>query len=141
MAEGIYPPRNSEITGISEPVIRRRMLAPVGVAVFTLALLALCMDRWVNVYDEGIILEGAERLLAGALPHRDFYAIYGPAQFAAVAAIFKLVGPSIIAARIWDLVIRSATVPIMFMLTHRASPPMAWFASLLSAVWSATTGF
>jgi hypothetical protein len=99
--KGIYLPRTSEITGISESVIRSRMLAPVGLAVFTLALLALCMDRWVNAYDEGIILEGAERLLAGALPHRDFCAIYGPAQFAAVAAIFKLVGPSIIAARIW----------------------------------------
>jgi hypothetical protein len=116
-------------------------LAPVALLMFTLALLALCMDRWLDVYDEAIILVGAERLLTGALPHRDFYAIYGPAQFAVVAAIFKLVGPSIVAARMWDLVIRAATVPIVFMLTHRASRAMAWFASLLCAVWLTSTGF
>jgi len=142
VADGIYPPRTCEISGISGKAMRRRIvLAPVSLAVFSLALLVLCMDRSVSLYDEAIILEGAERLLAGALPHRDFYAIYGPAQFAAVAAIFKLVGPSIAAARIWDLVIRAATVPIVFMLAHRASWSMAWFAAVLSAVWLATTGF
>jgi hypothetical protein len=61
---------------------------------------AIAMQRDVSIYDEGIILTGARRVAQGALPHRDFYANYGPGQFFTLAAIFKLFGPSIFVERI-----------------------------------------
>ena len=43
-------------------------------------------------YDEGVLLSGAQRMLAGELPYRDFWTIYGPGQFAVLAALFTLGG-------------------------------------------------
>ena len=50
---------------------------------------AVEINHDVGIYDEGIMLTGAMRVAQGALPHRDFYANYGPGQFFALAAIFK----------------------------------------------------
>jgi hypothetical protein len=50
-------------------------------------------------YDEGVLLSGAHRLLAGELPYRDFWTIYGPGQFAVVAALFGLAGESLWVSR------------------------------------------
>ena len=46
----------------------------------------------------------------GDIPYRDFYANYGPAQFYALAVLFKVFGPSVVVERLWDLLIRSCTV-------------------------------
>ncbi len=54
-----------------------------------LIYLTLSMDRAVGVFDEALILLGATRVLDGAIPHRDFYTLYGPGQFYAVAALSK----------------------------------------------------
>jgi hypothetical protein len=55
------------------------------------------MPRYLNVYDESFMLTGALRINAGELPYRDFYAIYGPAEYYALAGLFKLFGPSVLA--------------------------------------------
>ena len=55
------------------------------------------MKRFGSIYDEGLILTGAMRVANGEIPHRDFYANYGPAQFYVVALLFKLFGPSVMA--------------------------------------------
>ena len=73
-----------------------------------LAILTLGMDRSVIPYDEGLIVTGASRVAAGAVPHRDFYTNYGPGQFYVLAFAFKIFGPSLLVERIWDLVIKAA---------------------------------
>lgn len=73
-----------------------------------LATLTLGMDRSVIPYDEGLIVTGASRVAAGAVPHRDFYTNYGPGQFYVLAFAFKIFGPSLLVERIWDLVIKAA---------------------------------
>ena len=82
------------------------------------------------------------RVAQGALPHRDFYANYGPGQFFALAGIFKLFGPSIIAERIWDLVVKAGIACLVNVI--------AWglmgrcFATAVTAVcilWLAVLGF
>ena len=73
-----------------------------------LATLTLGMDRSLMPFDEGLIVTGASEVAAGAVPHRDFYANYGPAQFYILAFAFKIFGPSLLVERIWDLVIKAA---------------------------------
>jgi hypothetical protein len=54
----------------------------------------------IDLYDEGIRLNGAERILAGETPYLDFYAVYGPATFYWIAGLFKLFGEHLLAARV-----------------------------------------
>jgi hypothetical protein len=43
-------------------------------------------------YDEALVLDGAVRVLHGQVPYRDFYTLYGPAQFFTLAWIFRIFG-------------------------------------------------
>jgi Dolichyl-phosphate-mannose-protein mannosyltransferase len=67
-----------------------------------------------NMYDEGIILTGAMRVAAGQIPHRDFYANYGPAQFYLLAGLFKLFGRSVLLERLLDLSFKALTVASVY---------------------------
>jgi hypothetical protein len=62
------------------------------------------------LYDEGLILTGALRVMGGEQPAADFYVNYGPAQFYIVAWIFELFGPSVTAGRVYDSAILATTV-------------------------------
>lgn len=77
------------------------------------------MNREIGVYDEGIVLTGALRTLAGDIPHRDYYSVYGPGQNYIVAAIFQIFGKDIMAARIYSLLVNVAIVSCAFLLTFR----------------------
>jgi len=103
---------------------------------------AVEINHDVGIYDEGIMLTGAMRVVQGALPHRDFYANYGPGQFFTLAAIFKLFGPSILVERIWDLVVKAG---IAFLVNVIASNLMErLFATAVTAaciLWLAVLGF
>src|SRR4051812_21480948 len=80
--------------------------ALAAVALASFAILLLGMGRDLNIVDEAIILSGAMRVLAGEVIHRDFYSLYGPAQYYAVAAASELSSHQFVAARLWDLAIR-----------------------------------
>jgi hypothetical protein len=77
-------------------------------------LLLLGMDRGVEVYDEGLILVGAMHVAAGQIPHRDFYANYGPGQFYILAWLFHWFGRSILVERLYDLALRAAIVTLVY---------------------------
>lgn len=81
-----------------------RWLAP-GVVAGLIAIVLTTVMR-LNPYDESIILVGAVELLHGALPHRDFYFNYGPAQIGIVAGLFALFGPNLTVAWVYDLCLR-----------------------------------
>jgi hypothetical protein len=82
-------------------------LSGIVVFSFAFAILALGMNRDINLYDEGFIATGAYRVAAGAIPHRDFFTLYGPGQFCVLALAFKFFGPSFLVERIWDLAIKA----------------------------------
>jgi hypothetical protein len=82
-------------------------------------LLALGMERRLSVYDEGVILTGAMRVAAGDVPHRDFYANYGPGAFYAIAALFKLFGQYALLERVYDVLVRAAIVTLCYALAAR----------------------
>ena len=86
-------------TGLRQPL---REVAPVFL--ISCLVLFLGMSRRPIVYDEGLMLTAAMRVAAGQIPHRDFYANYGPAQFYLVAGLFKLFGETILVERLFDLV-------------------------------------
>ena len=90
------------------------LVIPALLFIASFVLLFLGMARSPNIYDEGIVLTAAMRVAAGQLPHRDFYSIYGPAQYYILAGLFKLVGPSILAERLLDLLFESAIVTTLY---------------------------
>src|SRR5580658_7884178 len=81
----------------------------------------VCMHTAVDLYDEGVILFGAMRVAEGDIPHRDFYANYGPGQFYILAGLFKLFSASVMIERVWDTVVRSLAVAIVFLLVVRCT--------------------
>jgi hypothetical protein len=106
--------------------------------VFSCAFLFLVatMDRSVGSFDEGLILFGSTRVLSGDMPYRDFYANYGPGQFYVLAALFKVFGPSVLVERLWDLLIRSCTVLVIYLIVAGAwNRPRAKFVAVLTCMW------
>ena len=98
------------------------------VFVVSFLILLVGMSRLSNVYDEGLALTGAMRVEAGQVPHRDFYANYGPAQFYILAGLFKIFGESLLVERLFDLLIKAALVTWVYALPLRIATE-----SLLSA--------
>ena len=86
---------------------------------FLVAMLVqfLALNRATGPYDEFLSLYGAERVLHGGLPYRDFFTMYGPAQFYLIAGFFKLFGVSALSGRIYDALIRAAIVCAVYALT------------------------
>ena len=77
----------------------------------------LALNRATGPYDEFLSLYGAERVLHGGLPYRDFFTMYGPAQFYLIAGFFKLFGVSALSGRIYNTLIRAAIVCAVYALT------------------------
>lgn len=91
----------------------------------------------VIIYDEGLVVAGAERILRGELPYRDFWSIYPPGQFFTLAALFALFEPSLLTARSYDLAIKVAISIVSFLVIRRitGSSAAAWVGWLLSTLW------
>ena len=73
----------------------------------------LWANRFFLSLDEGIYLSGAERILRGQAPYRDFFVITGPGSFWIEAVILRVLGPTLRHARlalVFDLALISAAV-------------------------------
>jgi hypothetical protein len=114
-----------------------------SVSVFVVAFVALAVsvNREISLYDEGVILTAATRLMAGAIPHRDFYVPYGPGQFWVLAFLFKLLGPSVLVERLWDVTVKAAIIVCVFLIGKRVTT-LRWSiaASTLSIIWLSFVG-
>ena len=73
----------------------------------------------INVYDEGIVLTGAERVKNGDVPYLDFWTIYPPGQYYVLGGIFKVFGSSVLVERIYDLLIRCFLSLMPFLISRR----------------------
>ncbi|PYX13375.1 MAG: hypothetical protein DMG87_21725, partial [Acidobacteria bacterium] len=69
----------------------------LALAIFLLAVGYLCLFRRYTFIepDEGIILQGAQRILRGEVLYRDFFSFFTPGSYYFVALIFKIFGSSI----------------------------------------------
>jgi hypothetical protein len=130
--------------GFPPASVRRMMsagvLVPVALFLGSLIYLALCSDQVVGAYDEGITLFGAERVLRGDVPHRDFYVLYGPGQFYVVAWLYKLFGTSVLVERAWTATASAASVVLVFRIVDRVAPRRyAVLAAVLALPWFQNT--
>ena len=107
---------------------------------FGLALVYLLpgINDPVNLYDEGIVAYGATRVASGEVPYRDFWTLYSPGSFYAVAATYALFGTTLVAERALDTVIRALLAVFAYLvaarLTSRSVALLAWAAVM---VWMA----
>ena len=88
---------------------------------FLLAFLfqVMVIRRQITYLDESIELYCAEHVLRGQLPYRDFWSLYGPAQFYVLAAFFKLFGISALTGRLYDALIKAGIACLCFGLVER----------------------
>lgn len=85
--------------------------------VFAVAVILqlLVYDPELNLYDEGIILVGAEQVFGGALPYKDFWTLYGPGQFYLTSWLFSLIGVSDFAARVPGIASKAAITTLSYL--------------------------
>ena len=93
----------------ASPASRATLLFPEKIAaerwiaagLFVLACLYLCAFRRFMLFDpdEGIVLQGAERILRGEVLYRDFFSFLTPGSYYLLALLFKLFGNSLMVAR------------------------------------------
>lgn len=94
-----------------------------------------------NLYDEGIAASGGYRILRGEAPYRDFWTWYAPGEFYEHAALFRLFGPSLMAVRLTDTVLRSMICCAVFLLaTTLARTGWAIAAAVATAIWLGDSG-
>lgn len=104
-------------------------------------ILFLGMNRGFDLYDEGLILVGAMRVAAGQVPHRDFYANYGPGQFYILAWLFDWFGQSILVERIYDLTLRAGIVTAAYGITsHYCRRWIAVTTTIVCGFWLFSSG-
>ncbi len=97
-------------------------------------------DKGLGFYDEGVRVYGAERVLNGDLPYRDFWSLYSPGLFYFYALLFKLFGSSLIVERIANVFCGSTLAIAVFLLARRiASPLLAFVPWLLTILWYGQT--
>lgn len=116
-------------------------LPTVGIFLVAFASLFLCMDRAINVYDEGLVLTAAMRVSAGDVPHRDFYVNYGPAEFYLLSWLFDWFGPKVMVERVFDLAVRAWIVSLVYLsLVSHCKKSVAILIIVISALWLISVG-
>ena len=69
--------------------------------------------------DEGIIATGAERILRGQVPYRDFFSELGPASFYFQAWIFRVSGMNVTSLRLTAWIIGGGLSLLLYLLARR----------------------
>jgi 4-amino-4-deoxy-L-arabinose transferase-like glycosyltransferase len=103
--------------------------------IFGISLLYLCLFRHYSAMDpdEGIVLQGAERILRGEVPYRDFFSFYTPGSFYLVASLFQVFGDSFVVARSSIALVGAGCCVITYLLARRVcSRNIALLAAALS---------
>jgi hypothetical protein len=94
------------------------------------------MKSPLSPYDEGVILVGAERVLKGQVPYKDFLTVYGPGQVYTLAALFKIFGISVTVERIYDIVIKSfLSLSVYLLIRLLSSNKTAIVGWIMSLIW------
>ncbi|MET0595739.1 MAG: hypothetical protein ABW133_23780, partial [Polyangiaceae bacterium] len=122
-----------------------RVSMAVGVFLFVTSLYAKShyLGAYVGEYDEGIIVNGANAILLGDFPYRNFYTNYPPGVFLTLAAIWKISGVSLAGYRLFGAVIHLALGIVAGRLAGRVAGSrhrFSWLACGLVSVWTIHLG-
>ncbi len=125
-------PRGSE----PFPFTSQTLLSAAAIFVASYVFLFLGMTMRPAIYDEGLVLTAAMRVAAGQIPHRDFYANYGPADFYAIAALFRLFGQSLLIERLYSLFVEASLVVSTYaILSSYCRRSTAFWTSIAVLLW------
>jgi hypothetical protein len=113
----------------------------VGVFLFIASWLAKShfLGAYVGEYDEGIIVSGANVLLLGGAPYRDFYTNYPPGIFLALAGLWKVFGVSLASYRLFAVAIHLGLAFVAGRLAGRMAGVrrrFSWLACGVVSVWT-----
>lgn len=129
------------MSAIAAYFARHRNAAGFVALLAALAYLLSGALRPIDPYDEGIPLYGAWRTWHGEVPYRDFWTLYGPAQFYTLAGVFDIFGGNVAAARVWDCLVKATLVALLYMLSRRnAGRGAALATGVLAALWLERAG-
>lgn len=106
----------------------RRWAAPLLIAGVG-ATAVLYAPNGIDLGDEGFLAHGAQRMLHGELPHRDFYSLQGPLSWGLAAAWSALVGLSFLKLRLLGVVLHAAMVLLTHAIARRFANPRWAFAA------------
>jgi hypothetical protein len=100
------------------------------------------LDPGSYLYDEGIPVTGAVRILNGEVMYRDWSAHYAPGQYYTLAGLFKLFGTSLLVERLWDIVARTLLSLTVYLFAAKLTSPRVGFIPFIIVVlWLASCGF
>lgn len=90
-------------------------------AIFLLAFSYLYLFRRYSTLDpdEGIILQGAQRILDGQVLYRDFFSFFTPGSYYLFALVFRFFGNSYVVAHVALAFFGAAFSPITYLLARR----------------------
>ena len=90
--------------------------------------------------EEGFMLVFPERVLAGAIPNKDFLHLYGPGSLWVLAAVYKVFGTTLSVERLFGLLQQMAIVFGVFALARRWGRTVAVLCGLIAVVCIVPTG-
>lgn len=130
------------IEQVERLIANHRGLVTAALVILTTALLVAVMPRAPSIFDEGLILMDAQRVLAGEIPHRDFYTNYGPGQPYSVAAVLAIFGPgNLLAARVFGVVTMALSVGLGYLLVSpHIRPLLGLFVAGIAVLWVTAGG-
>jgi len=100
------------------------------------------LTRPINFHDEGFPVYAAVRVLDGDVPYRDFWTVHPPGQWYTLAAVFKLVGASMLVERIWDALVRVTFLFSLYAFASRLTTPrIALVPGVVTFVYLGATPF
>jgi hypothetical protein len=105
-------------------------------AILLLIAIAIAYPRWragIDWRDEGLLAYGAERVVHGEIPHRDFVSLQPPLSFYAAAIAFKLGGTSLATLRGFGLAIFLLLPVLIYALGRNFLGPILSFAAAAPA--------
>jgi hypothetical protein len=93
----------------------------IALAIFVVCCLyfRLFYDYTLLNADEGILLQGAQRILEGQVLYRDFFSYFTPGSFYWLALLFKVFGSSFLVARTALIVVGGVLSVLTYLLARR----------------------
>ena len=119
-----------------------RLATPAVLLIASFAYLLTGIALPLGLFDEGLELTAAMRILGGEVPYRDFWFVYAPGEPYLLAGLFRVFGPSVMGARVMDTALRALLALATWAVARRLAPGGVAFAAWLAVtLWLGPQGF
>jgi len=120
-------------------ISKKRIFFLISILICSVPLF-LTFNRGINYFDEGYILEGARKILAGAVPYKDFHFIYTPLSIYLLALFLKIGGNYVIIERFGALALSLFGIGALGLLTEKITKNslISFFSMFLYTLWGPT---